>query len=184
MTSGSLTIGGSSTNTLTIQRPILLSSGSNPASASSAIGYQLPIVSSGTGVLSLPLVNPSYTISTGVRTLGIGVWLLSLNVDMTTASNVANFNYNMGFMSSAPITGDSATASSAPSNTLGGINGNIRNDDNTNLTNGTYIYQIGGVVLNNYGGAYNNMYGIFNFTWNTTGTIDFGTFSILATRIG
>jgi hypothetical protein len=184
MTSGTLTIGGSSTNTLTIQRPIQLSSGSDPASASSAIGYQLPSVSSGTGVLSLPLANLQYTISTGLRTLGIGVWLLSLNVDFAAAASVANFNYNMGFMSSAPITGDSATASSAPTNTIAGINGNVRSDDNTNLTNGTYIYQIGGVVVNNYGGTYNNMYGIMNFTWNTTGTIDIGAFRIIATRIG
>lgn len=183
MTSGTLTIGGSSTNTLTIQRPILLSSGSDPASAPTALGYQLPSVSSGTGVLSLPLTNSQYTISTGVRTLGIGVWLLSLNIDFLAAASVTNFNYNMGFMNSAPTTGDSATASSAPTNTIAGINGNQRNDDNTNLSNGTYIYQIGGVVVNNYGGTYNNMYGIFNFTWNTTGTIDIGTFRILATRI-
>ena len=182
MTSGTLTIGGSSTNTLTIQRPIQLSSGADPASATSAIGYTYPNVSAGTGVLAIPAA--TYTLSTGLRTLDIGVWLLSLNIDFVTAALVGNFNYNMGFMNSAPVTGDSATASKAPNNTIAGINGDVRSDDNTNLSNGTYCYQIGGVVVNNYGGTYNNMYGIINMDWSTTGTIDVGAFTIRATRIG
>jgi hypothetical protein len=90
----------------------------------------------------------------------------------------------MGFMSSAPVTGDSATASQAPTNTISGINGNLRSDFKSNLSNGTYVNQIGGVVVNNYGGTYNNMYGIFNADWTTSGTITMTSLSIRAVKIG
>ena len=115
--------------------------------------------------------------------LGIGVWIVSLYAELVMAATVTSYNYNMGFMSSAPTTGDSATASRAPGNTISGINGNQRSDDNTNLTNGTYAYQVGGIVLNNYGGTYNSLYGIFNADWTTTGTITMTTLTLRAVRI-
>ena len=182
-TAGVITIGGSSSNSLSIQRPIQLSSGADPASNTSAIGYILTNVTGGVGgAISVP-VN-KYTWSTGVMSLPIGVYMLSLYAEYVAAASVTAFNFNMGFMSSAPTTGDSATASSAPTNTISGINGNERSDDNSNLTNGTYINQIGGVVVNNYGGTYNNVYGIFNGDWITSGTITMSALTIRAVKIG
>ncbi|NBX88415.1 MAG: hypothetical protein EBQ97_07870, partial [Bacteroidetes bacterium] len=116
-------------------------------------------------------------------TVGDGVWIVSLYAQFVAAATVTNYNYNMGFMASAPTTGDSASASIAPGNTISGINGNQRNDDNTNITNGTYAYQVGGVILNNYGGTYNSLYGIFNSDWTTTGTITMTTLTLRAARI-
>ena len=87
----------------------------------------------------------------------------------------------MGLMTSAPTTGDSASASSATANTISGVNGNQRNDNNSTINNGTYIYQVGGVVLNNYAGTYNSLYGIYNAKWNT-GTIA-ATVTLRAARI-
>jgi len=182
-TAGVITIGGSSSNSLSIQRPIQLSSGADPASNTSAIGYILTNVTGGVGgAISVP-VN-KYTWSTGVMSLPIGVYMLSLYAEYVAAASVTAFNFNMGFMSSAPTTGDSATASSAPTNTISGINGNLRSDDNSNLTNGTYINQIGGVVVNNYGGTFNNVYGIFNADWITSGTITMSALTIRAIKIG
>ena len=116
-------------------------------------------------------------------TLGIGVWIVSLYAELVMGTTPESYNYNMGFMSSAPTTGDNASASKAPGNTISGINGNQRSDDNTNLTNGTYVYQVGGVVLNNYGGTYNSLYGILNADWTTTGTITMTTLTLRAVRI-
>jgi hypothetical protein len=188
-TAGVINIGGSSTNSLTIQRPIQLSSGADPTGAVSAIGYIPTNVASGTAAISAPQTANTYTWSTGgfapgtALTLGIGVWMLSIGAKTSMSSNVSNFNYNMGFMNSVPVTGNGAAASKAPDNTIGGINGDIRNDDLVNLTNGNYIYQIGGVVVNNYGGTFNSMYGIFNAVW-TAGTITMASLTIRATKIG
>jgi hypothetical protein len=51
------------------------------------------------------------------------------------------------------------------------------------MSNGTYAYQVGGVVLNNYGGTYNSLYGIFNADWTTTGTIAMTALTLRAARI-
>ena len=63
------------------------------------------------------------------------------------------------------------------------INGNYRNSDPTTYTTGTYIFNVGGVVVNNYGGTFNNMYGIFNADW-TGGTFEMTSLSIRAVKIG
>ena len=183
MTSGSITIGGTSggSSTLTIQRPIQLSAGANPAAVTNAIGYILPNVNSSSGVTSAPA--NTFTWNTGLMTLGLGVWMLSIGANLNMAASIQDFNYNMGFMNTVPVVGDSPTASQAPTNTISGINGNIRNDDNANLTNGNYIYQVGGVIVNNYDGIYNSMYGIFNADWSV-GTITMASLTIRATKIG
>jgi hypothetical protein len=181
-TGGSITIGTASGNqTLTIQRPIRLVSGSDPGNVNVAIGYIMPNVTSSSIAIAVP-VN-TYTWSTGLMTLGVGVWMVSCYAQFISAALVTSFNYNMGFMSSAPTTGDSATASKAPTNTISGVNGNIRYDDNTNITNGTYAYQVSGVILNNYGGLYNSLYGIFNADWSTSGTVTMSAFTLRAVRI-
>jgi hypothetical protein len=180
-TGGSITLGAATGNqALTIQRPIRLVAGSDPTLVTTAIGYQMDNVSTTSGAITIP--TNTYTWSTGVMTLGVGVWMVSLYAEMIAASNVANYTYNMGLMSSAPTTGDSASASKAPMNTISGVNGNSRFDDNTAINNGTYIYQVGGVVLNNYAGTYNSLYGIFNAKWSTTGTLTV-TITLRAARI-
>ena len=73
-------------------------------------------------------------------------------------------------MTSAPTTGNSASASKAPTNTLAGLNAWIGDSDGVNIDDGTYGRQFGGVVLNNYSGTYNNLYGIFNW-YATIGTL-------------
>jgi hypothetical protein len=137
-------------------------------------------VSTTSGTISVIPTN-SYTFSTGLMTLGVGVWMVSLYAEMGAGGNVAGFYYNMGFMTSAPTTGDSATASKAPTNTVSGVNGNSRTDDIVSINNGTYAYQIGGVILNNYAGTYNSLYGIFNTKW-TAGTLAV-TITLRAARI-
>jgi hypothetical protein len=181
-TAGVINIGGSSTNSLTIQRPIQLSSGADPASAVSAIGYIAPLITGTSGAISVP--TNTYTWSTGARSLGIGVWMLSLEAQYSVPTVLTAFIFNMGFMSSAPVTGDSATASRAPTNTIANINGNLRSDFKSALTDGTYVNQIGGVVVNNYGGTFNNVYGIFNADWTTSGTVTMTSLTIRATKIG
>ena len=184
MTGGSIFLGGTTggTNTLTIQRPIQLSSGADPASSTSAIGYIYPIITATSVAIAVPA--NTYTWSTGARSLGIGVWMLSLGATILADFTPQNYVYNMGFMSSAPVVADSATASSPPANTIANINGNTRDDDAINLDNGTYIYNIGGVVVNNYGGTFNNVYGIFNADWSVAGTIEMLALSIRAVKIG
>tara|TARA_R110000868_G_scaffold1707_2_gene13749 strand:- start:401 stop:1603 length:1203 start_codon:yes stop_codon:yes gene_type:complete len=182
MTGGTIVIGGSSTNSLTIQRPIQLSSGADPASSSTAIGYIYPIITTTSVGIAVPA--NTYTWSTGARSLGIGVWMLSLGATIVADFTPQNYVYNMGFMSSAPVVADSATASSAPANTIANINGNLRDSDPITITNGTYIYNIGGVVVNNYGGTFNNVYGIFNADWSVAGTIEMLGLSIRAVKIG
>jgi hypothetical protein len=181
-TGGRITIGAATGNQiLTIQRPVRVVAGSDPANVSFAVGYEMPNVTGTSGVIGKP--TDTYTWSTGVMNLGIGVWIVSLYAELVTAATVMEYNYNMGFMSSVPTTGDSASASKAPGNTISGINGNQRSDDNTNLTNGIYAYQVGGIVLNNYGGTYNTLYGIFNADWATSGTIAMTKFTLRAARI-
>ena len=158
-----------------------MSSGADPTSAISAIGYIQPNVTATVGPVGVP--TNTYTLSTGVMNLNIGVWMLSLEYIYTSASSVQSFTFNMGFMSSAPVTGDSATASSAPLNTIANINGNLRYSDTTNLDNGTSIRQIGGVVINNYGGTFNTIYGIANWKFITSGTIT-ATVALRAVKIG
>jgi hypothetical protein len=181
-TAGVINIGGSSTNSLTIQRPIQLSSGADPTGAVSAIGYIAPLITGTSGAISVP--TNTYTWSTGARSLGIGVWMLSLEAQYSVPTVLTAFIFNMGFMSSAPVTGDSATASRAPTNTIANINGNLRSDFKSALTDGTYVNQIGGVVVNNYGGTFNNVYGIFNADWTTSGTVTMTSLTIRATKIG
>ena len=181
LNTGAINIGGG-TSTLTIQRPIQLSSGADPASSTSAIGYIYPIITTTSIAIAVPA--NTYTWSTGARSLGIGVWMLSLGATIVADFTPQNYVYNMGFMSSAPTTGDSATASSAPANTIANINGNLRDSDPITITNGTYIYNVGGVVVNNYGGTFNNVYGIFNADWSVAGTIAMTELSIRAVKIG
>ena len=181
LNTGAINIGGG-TSTLTIQRPIQLSSGADPASSTSAIGYIYPIITTTSIAIAVPA--NTYTWSTGARSLGIGVWMLSLGATIVADFTPQNYVYNMGFMSSAPTTGDSATASSAPANTIASINGNLRDSDPITITNGTYIYNVGGVVVNNYGGTFNNVYGIFNADWSVAGTIAMTELSIRAVKIG
>jgi hypothetical protein len=180
-TAGTITIGNAS-NALTIQRPIQLNADANPASATTAIGYVLPLVTGTSIAIAVP--TNSYTWSTGLMTLGIGVWMLSLEAEYISTLAVANFTNNMGFMSSVPVTGDSATASKAPTNTISGINGNLRDDMSKALTNGTYIDNVAGVVVNNYGGTFNSIYGIMNADWTTTGLVAMTSLSIRAVKIG
>ena len=181
-TGGTITIGAATGNqTLTIQRPVRVVAASDPSSASIAVGYVIPNVTSSSGAIAIP--GNTYTWSTGPMTLGIGVWIVSLYAELVMATTPGMYNYNMGFMSSAPTTGDSATASRAPGNTISGINGNQRSDDNSTMSNGTYAYQVGGVCLNNYGGTYNSLYGIFNADWTTTGTIAMTALTLRAVRI-
>ena len=176
-TGGRITIGAATGNqTLTIQRPVRVVAGSDPSNVSIAVGYEMPNVSTSSGAITIP--TNTYTWSTGLMTLGIGVWIVSLYAELIMAANPENYNYNMGFMSSAPT-----TTSKAPGNTISGINGNQRSDDNSTMSNGTYAYQVGGIVLNNYGGTYNALYGIFNADWTTTGTITMTKLTLRAARI-
>ena len=92
-------------------------------------------------------------------------------------------NGSVSSMSNSSLSISNASASKAPGNTISDINGNQRSDDNTNLTNGTYAYQVGGVILNNYDGTYNSLYGIFNSDWTTSGTITMTTLTLRAARI-
>ena len=88
-------------------------------------------------------------------------------------------------MTTAPTTGNSASASKAPTNTLAGVNAWVGDSDGVGLDNGTYGQQLGGVVLNNYDGTYNTLYGIFNYTQTAagaTGTLN-GTITLRATKI-
>ena len=180
MTSGNITIGGSGSNALSISRPITTTG--DPASTTTAIGYILTnVVGSGLGVIAVP-VN-TYTWSTGLMTLSTGVYMLSLEARLELGANPTSCVYNLGFMNSAPTTGDSATASSAPANTISGINGNYKNSDPTTYTTGTYIFNVGGVVVNNYGGTYNSIYGIFNADWTPSGTFEMTSLTIRAVRI-
>jgi filamentous hemagglutinin len=179
MTSGTTTIGGSGTNALSIQRPLVLTSGADPASATSAIGFILTNITGTSGAISAP--TNTYTWSTGAMTLPIGVYMLSLYAEYVS-TGITAFVINLGFMSSAPTTGDSATASNAPTNTISGINGNLRNSDPITLDNGTYIQNIGGVVVNNYGGTFNSIYGIMNADWSA-GTITMTALTIRAVKI-
>tara|TARA_R110002126_G_scaffold7606_1_gene37215 strand:+ start:102 stop:1592 length:1491 start_codon:yes stop_codon:yes gene_type:complete len=178
MTSGTITIGGSGTNALSISRPITTSG--DPAATTTAIGYILTNVSSSSGAIAVP-VN-TYTWSSGLMTLSTGVYMLSLEARLDLGANPTSAVYNLGFMNSAPITGDSATASSAPANTISGINGNYRNADPTTYSTGTYVFNVGGVVVNNYAGTYNSIYGIFNAYW-TAGTFLMTSLTIRAVRI-
>ena len=181
-TGGRITIGAATGNqTLTIQRPVRVVAGSDPSNVSIAVGYEMPNVSTSSGAITIP--TNTYTWSTGAMSLGIGVWIVSLYAELLMASTPGNYNYNMGFMSSAPTTGDNAAASKAPNHTISGINGNQRSDDNSTMSNGTYAYQVGGIFLNNYGGTYNSLYGIFNADWTTTGTIAMTTLTLRAARI-
>ena len=176
-----ISIVNSATPTFTINRPILATG--NPSSSTTAIGYTVS-VSSTSGVVGPPTTG-SYTLSSGAITLGAGVWIVSLHISYITASGINNsFRWNIGLMTTAPTTGNSASASKAPTNTLADVAW-VGDADGVGLDNGTYGQQFGGVVLNNYDGTYNTLYGIFNYTQTAagaTGTLN-GTITLMATKI-
>ena len=166
-----ISIVNSATPTFTINRPILATG--NPSSSTTAIGYIPAIVSTTSGTVGPPSASTTWTFSTGIMTLGTGVWLVSLHAAYTASGISLNttFVWNMGLMTTAPTIGNSASASKAPNNTLGGLNAWIGNSDGVNLDNGSYGQQFGGVVLNNYDGTYNTLYGIFNW-YAAAGTLN------------
>jgi hypothetical protein len=175
-----ISIVNSETPTLTINRPILTTG--NPSTLTTAIG-SIVSVSSTSGVVGPPSTG-SYTLSSGAMTLGSGVWLVSLHINYITASSINNsFRWNIGLMTNVPVTGNNASASKAPTNTIGSAW--VGDSDGVGLDNGTYGQQLAGIVLNNYDGSYNTLYGIFNYSQTAagaTGTLN-GTITLMATKI-